>query len=253
MPPSKATGSCLWGNADRAPARACGILVHVQRVRFGVIGVGGGRIQDAQPGLAIRPHRGRRRFRRQRRGRRAAGRGAAAAPPSPTTATCWPRPVPRRCAVLAPHPFHAALTMDAWPLARTCWSKNRWPSQVAEADQMIEAAERAGRLLAVNLQHRTRSEIRTADRLIQSGRLGDIQRVEMVAIWTRTASYYAQAGWRGTWQGEGGGVLDEPVAAQPRPGLPPGGSARSRRRLEPHPVPRHRDRGHVGGHARVAE
>jgi predicted dehydrogenase len=29
----------------------------------------------------------------------------------------------------------------------------------------------------------------------------------MVAIWTRTAAYYAQAGWRGTWQGEGGGVL----------------------------------------------
>jgi predicted dehydrogenase len=29
----------------------------------------------------------------------------------------------------------------------------------------------------------------------------------MVAIWTRPASYYAQAGWRGTWKGEGGGVL----------------------------------------------
>jgi predicted dehydrogenase len=72
---------------------------------------------------------------------------------------------------------------------------------------MIAAARAANRLLAVNLQHRTRGEIRTAKKLIDSGRLGQIQRVEMVAIWTRTAAYYAQAGWRGTWQGEGGGVL----------------------------------------------
>src|SRR5437764_953673 len=110
-------------------------------------------------------------------------------------------------AVLAPHPFHAALTLDCLAAGAHVLVEKPIAVQVAEADLMIEAAERAGRLLAVNLQHRTRSEIRTADKLIQSGRLGDIQRVEMVAIWTRTTSYYAQAGWRGTWQGEGGGVL----------------------------------------------
>jgi predicted dehydrogenase len=114
---------------------------------------------------------------------------------------------PDAVAVLAPHPFHAALTLDCLAAGAHVLVEKPMAVQVAEADQMIEAAERAGRLLAVNLQHRTRSEIRTADKLIQSGRLGDIQRVEMVAIWTRTASYYAQAGWRGTWQGEGGGVL----------------------------------------------
>ena len=59
----------------------------------------------------------------------------------------------------------------------------------------------------MNFQQRTRAEIRTAKRLISSGQLGDIQRVEMVAIWTRTARYYQMAGWRGTWRGEGGGVL----------------------------------------------
>jgi predicted dehydrogenase len=114
---------------------------------------------------------------------------------------------PQAVVVLAPHPFHAALTLDSVAAGAHVLVEKPMAVQVAEADQMIEAAERAGRLLAVNLQHRTRSEIRTADKLIQSGRLGDIQRVEVIAIWTRTASYYAQAGWRGTWQGEGGGVL----------------------------------------------
>jgi predicted dehydrogenase len=79
--------------------------------------------------------------------------------------------------------------------------------EVAEADRMIEAARQTHRLLAVNLQHRTRPEIRTARRLIYEGRLGEIQRVQMTAIWTRTRRYYELAGWRGTWRGEGGGVL----------------------------------------------
>src|SRR3982074_3658250 len=108
---------------------------------------------------------------------------------------------------LAPHPFHAAIAIDCLNAGAHVLVEKPIAVQVAEADRMIAAAEQAGRLLAVNLQHRTRGEIRTAKKLIESGRLGQIQRVEMVAIWTRTAAYYAQAGWRGTWQGEGGGVL----------------------------------------------
>jgi predicted dehydrogenase len=114
---------------------------------------------------------------------------------------------PDAVAVLTPHPFHAAIAIDCLNAGAHVLVEKPIAVQVAEADRMIAAAEQAGRLLAVNLQHRTRGEIRTAKKLIESGRLGQIQRVEMVAIWTRTAAYYAQAGWRGTWQGEGGGVL----------------------------------------------
>jgi predicted dehydrogenase len=109
--------------------------------------------------------------------------------------------------VLAPHPFHASVALDCLAAGAHVLVEKPIAVQVADADRMIDAAGRAGRLLAVNLQQRTRPEIRTARKLIESGRLGDIQRVEMVAIWTRPASYYAQASWRGTWKGEGGGVL----------------------------------------------
>jgi len=109
--------------------------------------------------------------------------------------------------VLTPHPFHASLAIDCLSAGAHVLVEKPIADQVAEADRMIAAAHSAGRLLAVNLQHRTRAEIRTAKRLITSGQLGEIQRVEIVAIWTRTARYYAMAGWRGTWRGEGGGVL----------------------------------------------
>jgi predicted dehydrogenase len=109
--------------------------------------------------------------------------------------------------VLAPHSFHAQITIDCLRAGAHVLTEKPIAVEVAEADRMIAAAGAAGRLLAVNLQHRTRAEIRTARRLIAEGRLGRIQRVEMVAMWTRTRAYYRLASWRGTWLGEGGGVL----------------------------------------------
>jgi predicted dehydrogenase len=114
---------------------------------------------------------------------------------------------PEAVAVVAPHPFHASIAIDCLQAGAHVLVEKPIAVEVAEADRMIDAAKKAGRLLAVNLQHRTRDEIRAGRKLIQDGRLGDLQRVQMTAIWTRTARYYQLADWRGTWQGEGGGVL----------------------------------------------
>ena len=114
---------------------------------------------------------------------------------------------PDAVAIMAPHPFHARIAIDCLEAGVHVLVEKPIAVEVAEADRMVEAAKRTGRLLAVNLQQRTRDEIRAAKKLISDGRLGDLQRVQMTAIWTRTARYYQLAGWRGTWRGEGGGVL----------------------------------------------
>ena len=114
---------------------------------------------------------------------------------------------PDAVAVLTPHPFHASIAIDCVQAGAHVLVEKPMADQVADADRMIEAARQTNRLLAVNLQHRTRPEIRAARRLIFENALGEIQRVQMTAIWTRTRRYYALAGWRGTWRGEGGGVL----------------------------------------------
>jgi predicted dehydrogenase len=114
---------------------------------------------------------------------------------------------PDAVAVLTPHPFHAPIAIDCMHSGAHVLVEKPIAVEVAEADQMIEVARDTHRLLAVNLQHRTRPEIRTARKLISEGRLGEIQRVQMTAIWTRTRRYYELVGWRGTWRGEGGGVL----------------------------------------------
>jgi predicted dehydrogenase len=114
---------------------------------------------------------------------------------------------PQAVAIVVPHPFHAAIAIDCVNAGAHVLVEKPIADEISEADRMIQAARQEKRLLAVNLQHRTRAEIRAAKRLIDEGRLGTIQRVEMNAIWTRTARYYQLAGWRGTWRGEGGGVL----------------------------------------------
>jgi predicted dehydrogenase len=114
---------------------------------------------------------------------------------------------PEAVAVIVPHPFHASIAIDCLRAGAHVLVEKPMAEEVAEADRMIAAADEVARRLAVNLQHRTRDEVQAARQLIEQGRLGEIQRVHMTAIWTRTASYYRLAGWRGTWRGEGGGVL----------------------------------------------
>ncbi len=109
--------------------------------------------------------------------------------------------------ICAPHPFHAPLAQDCFAAGAHVLVEKPIAVEAAEADTMIAAAEAAGRILAVNFQQRFRPLIEHAHELIQSGALGELVRVLCVEPWFRTATYYRSASWRGTWAGEGGGVL----------------------------------------------
>lgn len=109
--------------------------------------------------------------------------------------------------VITPHPYHAQIAIDALNAGSHVLVEKPIAVHVAEADAMIEAAEANRRLLAVNFQQRFRHEVRAVHKLLHEGGLGKILRVTVVEPWIRTAAYFRNAGWRGTWRGEGGGVL----------------------------------------------
>lgn len=55
---------------------------------------------------------------------------------------------------------------------------------------------------------RTSKVYKAAKDIIDSGQLGNIKRIVwIITNWYRPQAYYSQGGWRGTWAGEGGGVL----------------------------------------------
>ena len=55
---------------------------------------------------------------------------------------------------------------------------------------------------------RTSKIYKAAKAIIDSGELGNLKRIVwIITNWYRPQAYYSQGGWRGTWAGEGGGVL----------------------------------------------
>jgi UDP-N-acetyl-2-amino-2-deoxyglucuronate dehydrogenase len=109
--------------------------------------------------------------------------------------------------ICTPHPSHPALTVEALAAGAHVLVEKPLAVEVREADAMIAAADDAGRLLGVCFQQRFRPVIAAARELVAAGRLGDLIRVSIVDPLYRPNSYYGTAGWRGTWEGEGGGVL----------------------------------------------
>lgn len=109
--------------------------------------------------------------------------------------------------IITPHPFHAKQTIAALETGAHVLVEKPMAVHVKEAHEMVAAAKRCQRVLAVNFQQRLRPEIKTARALIQAGHIGKIQHADIKMTWTRTAIYFENSTWRGTWNGEGGSVL----------------------------------------------
>ena len=72
--------------------------------------------------------------------------------------------------------------------------------------RLVEAAEAAGVILGVVLQHRFRAASEHLRELVASGGLGQLAAAHVQSPWWRPQSYYDQPG-RGTLERDGGGVL----------------------------------------------
>jgi predicted dehydrogenase len=110
--------------------------------------------------------------------------------------------------IATPHPFHAPIALYAIERGLHVLTEKPIAVTVGEADAMVEAAARRGVKLGVMFQTRTESTMRRARELLAEGAVGRVYRSVVVAShWFRTQAYYDSGAWRGTWQGEGGGIL----------------------------------------------
>lgn len=70
------------------------------------------------------------------------------------------------------------------------------------------AASKPELTFGIMYNQRTNKLYRFAKELVETGRLGEMKRINwIITNWYRPQAYYNQGGWRGTWAGEGGGVL----------------------------------------------
>ncbi len=106
------------------------------------------------------------------------------------------------------HYDHPGIAAEAFAAGLHVLSEKPLGVHTRQVRQMLDAAARSGRVFAVNYNQRTLAVHQRLRELVRSGRLGSIRRTHYtVTHWVRTHAYFAQDAWRGTWAGEGGGVL----------------------------------------------
>lgn len=110
--------------------------------------------------------------------------------------------------IAVPQYLHAPIGMDALRCGLHVLMEKPLARHKAEAERLLRARSRRGQVFAIMFNQRTDPRHVWIRDTIAAGRLGPLQRISFVFTeWFRTQAYYASAGWRGTWAGEGGGIL----------------------------------------------
>lgn len=109
--------------------------------------------------------------------------------------------------IATPHPLHHDMAIAAMRAGKHVLTEKPIAVTVKEADEMAAVAEETGRRLGVVFQQRFRTVILKAKEMLSNGVVGPIYRTNLVFSAYKADVYYRNAAWRGTWKGEGGGVI----------------------------------------------
>jgi len=110
--------------------------------------------------------------------------------------------------IATPHPLHAEIAIAALENGLHVMLEKPADISVSRVLKLNEIAEKSDRVFGIMFNQRTNPLFQKAREIVKSGTLGDLKRsVWIVTNWYRTQHYYNSGDWRGTWSGEGGGVL----------------------------------------------
>ncbi len=109
--------------------------------------------------------------------------------------------------VASPHPQHRAHTLEALAAGAHVIVEKPMALTAADCDAMIGAAVAAKRKLAVVSQRRWYPAALRVRQAIDAGKLGIPALGQVTMLGWRDEAYYRSDPWRGSWAGEGGGVL----------------------------------------------
>jgi UDP-N-acetyl-2-amino-2-deoxyglucuronate dehydrogenase len=109
--------------------------------------------------------------------------------------------------VCTPHPVHEEIVVRAAAAGLHVLCEKPIAVDLAAADRMIEATDKADVTFGVLFQRRFWPAAQRIRAAIEDGRLGRPVLGEVSVLLHRPANYYAADAWRGRWDTDGGGVL----------------------------------------------
>ena len=80
---------------------------------------------------------------------------------------------------------------------------------LAQADELVQACDAAGVQLFVVKQNRLNPPIQLLKRAVDKGRFGRIYMANVTVRWQRPQEYYDAEPWRGTWEFDGGAIMNQ--------------------------------------------
>lgn len=112
------------------------------------------------------------------------------------------------CLIAVPHYDHPYYAKECFKRGIHVMTEKPAGVYTSQVREMNEAAKTSGVKFAIMFNQRTDPLYKKAHDMIANGELGGLKRmVWIITNWYRTQAYYDSGSWRGTWNGEGGGVL----------------------------------------------
>ena len=110
--------------------------------------------------------------------------------------------------IATPHYDHPPIAIKGLQKGLHVLSEKPAGVYAKQVKEMNEAAAASDKVFGVMFNQRSRPVYQRMRELVQNGELGNLVRTNLVITdWFRSQYYYDNGGWRGTWKGEGGGVL----------------------------------------------
>lgn len=108
-----------------------------------------------------------------------------------------------------PSGLHPAQTIECAAAGRHVMTEKPMATRWRDGLAMVEACDRAGVRLFVVKQNRRNATLQLLKRAVQKGRFGRIFMVTINVFWSRPQSYYDSDAWRGTWEFDGGALMNQ--------------------------------------------
>ena len=108
-----------------------------------------------------------------------------------------------------PSGLHPAQVLQAAEAGLHVITEKPMATRWADGLAMVKACDDAGVRLFVVKQNRFNSTLQLVKRQVEEGRFGRLAMVAVNVFWQRPQSYYNQDGWRGTWEFDGGALMNQ--------------------------------------------
>ena len=104
------------------------------------------------------------------------------------------------------HPQHGILAAER---GRHVLTEKPMAISLAGADDLVKACDAAGVHLFVVKQNRLNPAIQLLKRAVDKERFGRVYMANTTVRWARPQEYYDQESWRGTWEFDGGAMMNQ--------------------------------------------